>query len=223
MRRHSTLLLNSSENAAMKIWIFLTLAIATLVFDGAAFAQTQPPAKPVGETLAAMQQKFAGDCKTDRQALAGAKPGEAARANAQADMDCECLPKASEAAFPPEMRSTQMAAAPFLARLNGANDICIARFVRTAMTADCAKGADPLAQRGNPSTPAVAAARCACLSSELAKTADADFADSANMAASRFDAALKASAGQPAPEAPRAGSFMPAVAQTCRGAGTAAK
>ena len=173
----------------MKIWIFLTLAIATLVFDGAAFAQTQPPARPVGETLA----------------------------------DCECLPKASEAAFPPEMRATQLAAAPFLARLNGANDICIARFVRTAMTADCAKGADPLAQRGNPSTPAVAAARCACLSSELAKTADADFADSANRAASRFDAALKASAGQPAPEAPRAGSFMPAVAQSCRGAGTAAK
>ena len=207
----------------MKTWTFLAAAVAAFAFSLPAFSQTQATAKPVGETLALMQQKFVGECKADRQALATAKPEDVAKLSMGREVDCDCMPAATDAAFPPEMRSTQLAMMPFLARMNGAADVCMARSVRTAMAVECAKGNDPLAQKGSASTAAVAAARCACLRSELAKTADANFADAANAGAARFDAIVKANGGQQPQEPPRAGSFLPALAQICRTAGASAK
>jgi len=207
----------------MKTWTFLAAAVAGFAFSLPAFSQTQATTRPVGETLATMQQKFAGKCEADRQALTTAKPEDVAKASMSRDMDCDCMPAATDAAFPPEMRSTQLAMMPFLARMNGAADVCVARSVRTTMDAECAKGNDPLAQKGSVSTTAVTAARCACLRSELAKTADANFADAANAGAARFDAIMKSNGGPQSQEPPRAGSFLPALAQICRAAGASTK
>ena len=199
----------------MKTCTFLSEEAVAFAFSHAAFSQTQAKTMPAGEILAKMQPKLADKCEAARQALATAKPDDLGNMTMRRDISC-CMPAATQAAFPPGMRATQFGMMRFIARMNGAAEVCTARSLRATMDTECAKGNDPLAQKGSVSTPALATARCTCLRSGLSKVADADIVAEANASAARFDAAVKANGGQE-PEKPLpVGAFMPPLMQSCR-------
>jgi hypothetical protein len=176
--------------------LVLAVAVATGLFaQGPAWSQPANP--PVGELLDAMQAEALARCTRARETPVPSDPIEDAQRIADEAFSCRCVPQALDAAFPAAMRATAIDPGEFEAGALAVLHVCAMRNARELLDAACARGIDPLVAGDEVSSPPVAAARCACLRSEVSKDADRSFVQVAGDAAASYRA-IRASPGDDA-------------------------